>query len=235
MNLLKRTEGVFSNPKPVFESLAEKPVWIDALVVILLAVLVFGVLVTPYSRQDQLQLFQNNIKMKERLGEERFKTMIAGLEKPIETRDYLTTGLTAPVMTAVLALIQSLLLLIFGRFFSTQGRFVQVLSAYLHANFIDKLLGNAVRLALVLTRKSVMQTSTGLPLLFPKLEVTSPSYLILAQFDFFQLWTYGVLALGLAAVFKIEVKKALFLSYSFWFLKAIINFAIAFFSMRLYS
>ncbi len=68
-----------------------------------------------------------------------------------------------------------------------------------------------------------MQTSTGLALLFPKMEITSTAYILLAQIDFFQLWMFGVLAFGLAAVFKIPVKKALVLSYTVWFLKALVN------------
>jgi hypothetical protein len=68
-----------------------------------------------------------------------------------------------------------------------------------------------------------MQTSTGLALLFPNLEVTSTAYIVLAQFDLFQLWMFGVLAFGLAAIFKVTLKKALVLSYGLWFLKALVN------------
>jgi hypothetical protein len=38
---------------------------------------------------------------------------------------------------------------------------------------------------------------------------------------------FGVLAFGLAAAFKIDVKKALFLSYAVWFLKALFNIGLA--------
>jgi len=68
-----------------------------------------------------------------------------------------------------------------------------------------------------------MQTSTGLALLFPRLEVTSTAYIVLAQIDLFQLWMFGVLAFGLAAIFKVTLKKALVLSYGLWFLKALVN------------
>ncbi len=101
----------------------------------------------------------------------------------------------------------------------------------LHASLVDKLFGNAVRMVLALTRKSLMQTSTSLALLFPKMEVTSTSYIMLAQIDFFQIWLFGILAFGLAAVFKIELKKALFLSYGVWLLKALVNVGIAMIGM----
>jgi hypothetical protein len=101
-----------------------------------------------------------------------------------------------------------------------------VLSALVHASLVDKVLGNAVRLALALTRQSLMQTSTSLALLFPKMEVTSTPYIMLTQIDFFQIWMFGILAFGLAAIFKIQPKKALFLSYGLWLLKALFNIGI---------
>jgi hypothetical protein len=63
------------------------------------------------------------------------------------------------------------------------------------------------------------------------MEITSPSYVILAQFDFFQLWMFGILAFGLAAIFKIELKKALFVSYGFWTLKAAFTVALSLLAM----
>ena len=44
-----------------------------------------------------------------------------------------------PLFYLVALLLQSLLLLILGRFVSTQGTYVQVLSALVHASLVDKL------------------------------------------------------------------------------------------------
>jgi hypothetical protein len=116
--------------------------------------------------------------------------------------------------------------------FSTEGNYKQVLAAVLHANFIDKILGNALRLVLILTRKSFMQTTTSLALFFPKLEVASPAFIILSQVDFFQLWLFGVLGYGLSSIFKIELKKALILSYSFWVLKSLLYIVYGLIAIR---
>jgi len=113
-----------------------------------------------------------------------------------------------------------------GRFSSTEGNFKQVWTHYLYANFIDKILGNGVRLFLILSKKSIMQTTTSLAAFFPQLEVTSTGFIILSQFDFFQLWMFGVLGYGIASAFKIEFKKALYISYGFWALKSIIYIII---------
>jgi hypothetical protein len=128
-------------------------------------------------------------------------------------------------------LLQSLMLFIGGRIGSTQGTYVQVLSALAHAGLVNSLLGNAVRLVLILTRQSVLQTSTSLALLFPRLEVTSTPYIVLTQVDFFQLWMFGILAFGLAAIFKVSIRKALALSYLVWFVKALANIGMGLVAM----
>jgi len=227
MNLFRRIEGVFFSPRPTFEGLAAKPVWIDTLVLVLVALIAFNFIVLPYLQKDQVALWKDNAtSLKERYGEDRYAQMVDRTEHPSKAGQILQIFVAAPLFFLAALLLQSLILLILGRFLSTQGTYVQVLAALVHASLIDKLLGNAVRLVLAVTRQSVMQTSTSLALLFPRLEVTSTSYIMLTQIDFFQLWMFGVLAFGLAAVFKVPVKKAVTLSYGLWFLKALVNVGI---------
>jgi len=231
MDLFKRVEGIFFNPRPVFDGLAAKPVWVDALIVVLVALIAFNLVVAPYMQKDQLRLMKDNSALKERMGVERYDQMIQNMENPSARSRIIQTFVTTPLFYLIALLLQALILLILGRFLSSQGAYVQVLSVLLHASLVDKLFGNAVRMVLALTRRSLMQTSTSLALLFPKMEVTSTSYIMLSQIDFFQIWVFGILAFGLAAVFKIELKKALFLSYGVWFLKALVNVGIAMIGM----
>ncbi len=219
MSFFKRVEGVFFGPTPVFRSLAEKPVWIDALVILLLLLAIFAAIVTPYAQSDQVKMFKDNARLKERVGEARFNEMIARLESA-STGAVVKGVAMGTVLGAIGLLFSALILLIFGRFVSTQGNYVGVLAVLVHASFIDKLLGNAVRAFLIVTRKSVMQTSTSLAMLFPKLELTSPLYTILGQVDIFQIWMFGVLAVGLSTLFKVDLRKALVISYGFWLLKS---------------
>src|SRR5512137_716848 len=213
MSLLQRFPGVFFEPRPTFVSLAEKPVWIDALIVVLVALIAFNLVIAPYMQQDNLKLIKDSTTLKDSMGEDAYNKLIDQTANPSPLSRIVRTFVQTPLFFLAALLVQSLILLIFGRLLSTQGIYVQVLAALLHASFIDKVLGNAVRLALALTRGSVMQTSTGLALLFPKLEVTSTAYIMLAQVDLFQIWMFGVLAFGLAAIFKIKLKNALLLSY----------------------
>lgn len=228
---LQRLQGVFFEPKRTFEALVERPVWADAIILVLVALIAFNLVIAPYMQQDNLRLMKDNAALKDRMGEEDYAKLIERTEHPSAFLSIVQTFVATPLFYLAALLLQSLLLLILGRLLSIQGAYVQVLAALVHASFIDKLLGNGVRVALALTRKSILQTSTGLALLFPDMEVTSTAYIVLAQVDLFQLWMFGVLAFGLAAIFKISLKKALVLSYGMWLLKALANIGIGLISM----
>lgn len=233
MNFFARLQAVFFAPKLIFKALSEKPLWADALVILLILMGIFTYIITPYSNRDRTEIFKNNIEYRERIGEENFKQKIEQLENPSRTVVILSSFLLSPVSYAVGFLISSLIILAIARFFSTEGNFKQVFSAYLHANFIDKLLGNAVRIPLILSQKSVMKMTTSLAALFPHLEVTSFGFIVLNQVDFFQLWLFGVLGFGISHIFKIEMKKALVISYAFWLIKCLFYISLAYLGMRL--
>jgi len=221
MNFFNRLQGVFFNPKDTFKAIAEKPVWLDALIVILVIVTIVLAIISPYLQKDQIQVLKNNVEIQERLGEEGAEQQL----KILESKWYrlILLVILPSVFTIAILFLQPLILLAMSRMFSTEGNYKQVLGVYLHANLIDKVLGSVVRLILILTRKSVMQTTTTLALFFPRLEVTSTGFIVLSQVDFFQLWMFGILGYGLSYVFKIDTKKALFISYGFWFLKTLFN------------
>jgi hypothetical protein len=226
MNLFKRLEGLFFSPRPTFEGLAAKPVWIDAVVIALVALIAFNFIILPYAQKENLALLKDNAALRERMGEDNYARMLDATENPSPSRRVIQTFVIPPMILILGLLLQSLMLFIGGRIGSTQGSYVQVLSALAHAGLVNILLGNAVRLVLILTRQSVLQTSTSLALLFPRLEVTSTPYIVLTQIDFFQLWMFGILAFGLAAIFKVSVRKALTLSYLVWFVKALVNIGL---------
>lgn len=232
MNFFNRFQGIFLSPQQIFNSISQKPIWVDALIFLLIAGALFSYLSAPYAQKDQVQLLKNNVKLQERLGEERFNQTIERLENPSKSGIFLRSVLLSPITMIIGFLFASLIIMVLGRFTSTEGNFIQILSAYLHANFIDKIFGNAIRLFLILTKKSMMQTTTSLALFFPRLEFTSPAFIILSQFDFFQIWMFGILGFGISSILKIDLKKALFISYGFWALKSLFYIAITMISMQ---
>jgi hypothetical protein len=230
MSLFNRFQGVFFSPQPTLKGISEKPVWVDALIILLIVAAVFAYIIAPYSSQDTLKAMKDNIKLQEKIGKDRYEATIKSLENPSQASVILRTVLWSALGLALGLLISSLFLLIIGRLVSTEGAFIAVFAVLLHANFIDKILGNTVRLVLILTRKSVIQTTTSLALLVPNADFTSTSFILLSQVDFFQLWMFAVIGYGLSFVFKISTKKAMVIAYSFWFLKSLLYIAMLFLS-----
>jgi hypothetical protein len=229
MNFFSRFLGTFFDPAKTFRAIAERPAWVDVLIVVLVLLVVYNYLVAPYARKDSLQVLEDrSVRLKEKWGEEGYNRALNRVQNP---NPMLTLVLT-PVTYLIGFLFSALVLLGLGRLMSTQGNYLQVFSLLLHANLVDKFLGNALRLFLVFSRKSVFQTSTGLAIFFPKMEITSTTYAILSQVDFFQLWLFAILGIGLAYAFKISQKKALFISYLFWFLKGLFAVALSTLQMR---
>jgi len=231
MSFINRFLGVFFNPKETFRALSEKPLWIDVLIILLIAVIVYFYIIGPYLQQDQIKAFESNSRQRERLGEEAFNQRLEFLRNPPQFMIVIGI-LMQPISILIIFLIQSLIILGMGRMSSSEGKFVQVFSALIHANLINFILGNALRSFLILTRKSVFQTTTSFALFFPKLEVKSSAFIILSQLDFFQLWLFGIIGYALSFIFKFELKKGLTLSYSFWFLKCLFNIALGLLNLR---
>jgi len=228
MTLADRFQGVVFGPQKAMAALAEKPLWIDALIVVLIFIILGAVLAAPYSAQDSLKAMKDNVKLQDRLGKDRYETTIRNMETAEPTAVKVRAAIFATVPFLIGLFISAAVILIMGRLVSTQGAYIPILAVLAQANFIDKIFGGLVRTALVLARKSVFQTSTSLVLFAPKVEFMSTPYILLSQVDFFQIWMFSVVGYGLAAVFKIPIRKAMILSFAFWLVKSMLYVALAF-------
>ena len=233
MKFFDRLQGIFFSPETTLKAVAEKPVWAGVLLVIVIGTLFYSYISAPYLKNDQIDVIESNVKLRERYGDEQFEELLDNLRNPSQTRIILNYVWSALGFIAGL-LISSLVILVLGRIGSTEGRFVQIFAVLVHAHLIDKILGNAVRGGLVLMQKSFFQSTTSIAMFFPRLEVTSTAYIILSQIDFFQIWMFGILAFGLVHIFKIEIKRALVISYFFWILKYLLYIGVTYLSMRLF-
>ena len=233
MSFPGRVTGTFFSPDATFKFLAEKPVWMDVILIVLMGVLLFSYFSAPYLQDDQLGILKENTRLRDRYGDEQFEQMLELRKNPPAWQVYLGYAMAGLGFLAGL-LISSLVILVLGRMGSTEGRFGQIFAALIHANLIDKVLGNGVRTFLVLSKQSFFQAMTSPAMFFPQLEPTSVAYTVLNQFDFFQIWMFGILALGLTYIFKINLKRALFVSYFLWFFKSLFNVGISVLVTQLY-
>lgn len=218
MSFGRRLIGTFFDPGQTLRSIAARPLWVDVLIVVLILVSLYAYLIFPFGQKDGLRLMEDNAaKFKDKWGESRYASELERIKGQDRS---LAAFLVTPLTYLFGILFSALIVLGMGRLVSTEGNYLKVFSMLLHANLVDKLLGNGLRLFLISGRKSVVQTSTGLAVLFPKLDIMSTTYALLSQVDLFQLWTFCLFGIGLAAAFKISPKKGLVISFAFWLLKS---------------
>lgn len=232
MTFISRLLGVYFNPKDTFKALAEKPFWVDVLIVLLILAAVYAAVVAPYIPQDQIKRLESDANGRAKMGEEAYNQRLKFWKDP-PAFVAIAGIIMQPVSLLIGFLIQALILLGIGRLTSTEGKYIQIFSAFIHANAINLVLGNALRAFLISSRESVFQTTTSLAMFFPRLETMSPAYIVLTQVDFFQLWVFGILGYALSEIFKIELKKGLILSYGFWFIRSLFYIITALLSMKL--
>jgi hypothetical protein len=232
MTFFSRLLGVFFSPNETFRALSEKPKWVDMLIFLLILAAIYAMLIAPYIPQDQIKLLESDAERRAKMGEEAYKRQLELWKDPPPIMA-IAGIIMQPVSLLIGFLIQTLIILGIGRLTSTEGKYIQVFSAFIHASAINLVLGNALRAFLISSRESVFQTTTSLALIFPKLETMSPAYVILAQVDFFQLWVFGIFGFALSEIFKIELKKSLLLSYGFWFIRSLFYIAVGLLSTKL--
>ncbi len=232
MTFFSRLSGVFFSPAETFKALSEKPKWVDMLIVLLILAAVYAMLIAPYIPQDQIKLLESDAEGRAKMGEEAYNQRLKFWEDP-PPFVAIAGIIMQPVSLLIGFLIQTLIILGIGRLTSTEGKYIQIFSAFIHANAINLLLGNALRAFLISSRESVFQTTTSLALFFPTVEIMSPAYVVLTQVDFFQLWVFGIFGFALSEIFKIELKKGLILSYSFWLIRSLFYIAVGLLGMKM--
>lgn len=120
MTFFGRFEGVLFSPRETFKSLSERPLWMDAFIILLVFTTIFTLLISPYLQKDRLETLKNSIELKERLGEQRYRQQLEFLENP--PRWYSVLMFVSPLfMNLVGFFFPPLILLAMGRFFSTEG------------------------------------------------------------------------------------------------------------------
>jgi len=210
MGFLGRLAGVFFSPAKTTRTIAEKPVWLDACIILLIVIVGFTCLVIPHAR------------------------MLDQAGKPFWPNQ-LICALFLTHLYFLGFVVSSLVLLIAGRLVSGGGHYTQVFSLFVYASFIDKILGNAVRLFLFSPDTSAFKAATSIARFFPHPDENGFISALSVQIDFFQIWLFAVIGIGLAAIFKMDVKKAMCVSYGFWLFKSVINAVLIQLGMSLFG
>jgi hypothetical protein len=60
VNFFSRFVGTFFDPSKTFKTLAGRPVWLDALVVLLILISIYSFMIAPVAQKDSLRMMEDN-------------------------------------------------------------------------------------------------------------------------------------------------------------------------------
>jgi hypothetical protein len=189
-NVGVRLVQVFTAPSALFDRLKERPVWIGAVVTII----VIGLVVQAFIPEQLVrEMLLARLPGDASPDQVRATEQAAGVANVMR---WVGTVAFPPVFFAVLA---GFLLLIYNVLMGGEAAFKQLYSISAHANLIGAV-GGLITLPLVLARNS-LETVLSLHLLVPGLASETYGYRFLSGISLFGLWTTIVLGIGVSRVY----------------------------------
>ena len=219
-----RLLGVFFSPAETFEDIARKPtIWAPLL---LLAVVQGAFLYTTAQAQGQdTAAITENSSFLQRLPEEQRAEIVEQQRNPSPARR-LISAVVGPVFVIVIMLFFTLLYWGAGNLLGGQPTFKKVFSMVLFASMIALVVGQLVKLPLILAKNTVAGVTFSPAMLMPDLEVTSTQFRLWSFFDLFALWGTVVTGIGLAKVSGFSTVKGVVTAFVFYAAFAGIGFAL---------
>jgi hypothetical protein len=218
-----RLIGVLVSPGKTFRSIAERPTWGVALIVLLIAAATVGVLTSQRIDKEDMRRSVKE-QMEKRQGGQATPEQI---ERGVEMGEKIgsVTRWLIPVFVLVVYLIVALLFLAALRFFAaSQISYKTSLAVALHA-YMPALVGSLLTLPLILNRKSItMKEAQGGGILASNLGAFAPESLgpaaraLLSSVDFFSIWTVCLMIIGYRIAAKVSTTAATAVVLTLWVL-----------------
>jgi hypothetical protein len=218
-----RLIGALVSPGKTFRSIAGRPTWGVALIVLMVASTAVGVLTTQRIDQDDMRRSVQQQMEKRQGGKATPEQVESGVE--MATKISSVTRWLVPVFVLVIYLIVALLFFAAFHFFGgSEISYKTSFSVALHA-FLPGLVAALLTLPLILSRKSItLKEAQGGGILASNLGAFAPESLgpaaraLLSSVDFFSIWTVCLLIIGYRAAAKVSTATAATVAVVLWVL-----------------
>lgn len=212
-----RLIGVLISPVKTFESIAQRPTWVVALIVLVASQLLVAAAVTP--KLDVARDVRERIEASGReVTEEQIQQQVEMGEK-FRWAGLAVSFVFGPAMYFLLGLIFWLLLRFVG---DSDFSYRASMAATTHA-FMPGVVGGLLMLPLILSRDSLTWTDMGSLLAsnlgaFAPDETSAAVKSLLSSVDVFSLWTVALLVIGYSAVARTKRSTVAWVVVGLWVL-----------------
>ncbi|GAB4339328.1 MAG: hypothetical protein Kow0037_24200 [Calditrichia bacterium] len=219
LSVVERIVGIFTQPARVFQYLRAKPdVWVPLILTILISVGV-SFLVYDIALDDQIAKFEQN----EKITPEQRDMIVDSIEQSREggKRIIYTTVLPALSVLFIFFVVGGIFFFIGNVILGGKAKYLQVVSAYGYAYLIMAILGTAIKLPLILIKKTI-NVHTDLSLLVPGLQEGGALFNFLASLDIFTIWSMAVFGIGFAIIYRFTQQKGIISVFTAWLLYVLV-------------
>jgi hypothetical protein len=198
--------NVLLEPKATFEGLRERPAWLWPFILIMVAVFAFGYVTWPYQVDQRIEMFSQN----ENIPPQVIEDARASRDNPVVWQVAM-----GDAFVAIVSLIACGIWLMVGNvMLGGNASFKQTWSVYWYASmvsFVEMIIKGGMTMM-----KGSADVYTSLALLTPNLEKTGFAFRALDAVDLFSVWFFALMGFALAAVCKVNTKKAMIASFVVW-------------------
>lgn len=208
MNLGQRLAGMFTSPGKVFASLRQHPVWLDVLLIAIVAGVLTFLPIKGLVQRDSIEQGIERIEKMDNLNAEQKEQAIERQREMMEGPVF--TGFAfggAIIGTPVMLFIWALLIwLCFGFMAGGDMTFKRSLAAVGHLNILFIAVA-AIKIPMMVMKESV-HVATSLALVSPDPDPRSVIYSALDSFDFFTLLILAVTAMAMPRLARITPQRS---------------------------
>lgn len=192
--------NVLVEPARTFSQLRQKPRWVVPFLVLLVAVVLASILMSPYVAEMQMDALRQNPNMTQEQQDAAVQFMKSPIFGAVTAISYLFFFMIVTfVGTGVLMLMGSVI-------FGGKASFVGVLSVTV-LSFMPWLVGTIIKVPLILWKETI-DIRTSLALLMPDRELTSPGVSLLnVVTDIFTIWWVVILVIGISVIYEFKDQK----------------------------
>jgi len=225
VDFLKDLKGILSSPGATLGKLMEKKQWVATLTLILTFVFIFSYISAPAKMAKSQELLKDS-EVADYLTEEQLEDF-----QNITSTKRIMVALWAAFIALIILTVASFFIYLFYGIGGTEGVYSNYFSIVVNASIIDTILPLLLGILSFFSGIGIAAYSNLANIL--ALAPNTITFLVVSQFDIFQIWYLIAIALGVAVFSKISQKKSLIIVLIYFVFTAILKILFAYLSIKI--
>jgi len=227
LGFLVRWANIYFSPKKTFEAVKVRPFWVVPVILLLLFGAGFGMWTFKPQSNDVLEALTKNESIMAMPAERQQELFAQIQERPKSLFSY---GLGFAYQVAIIFILSGILFFLGSVVMGGEASFPKILGVFAYTAFIT--VPEKIVWGFLASAKGTMNVGLSLAAFFPADYASSFVYRFINAFDFFSVWFFVVLTIGLATIYNFKQRKVVAVVLPVWILGKVIAAILAGFGVR---